>query len=142
LAKGRVKNKLYNPIRQNATHVYCVRKILPQRIPVYSLVVFVQNNTQYVTASNVIPLSDLKRRLNAGVGFLTAKEMKEAYDALAASKLEISTKEHVQNVKAMQEDLKRGICPRCGGRLVLRQGKYGEFWGCSNYPKCKFKTKD
>ncbi len=29
-------------------------------------------------------------------------------------------------------------CPRCGrGVLVLRSGKFGEFWGCSNYPTCK-----
>ena len=29
-------------------------------------------------------------------------------------------------------------CPFCGGELTLRNGKYGRFWGCSNYPKCKF----
>ena len=30
------------------------------------------------------------------------------------------------------------ICPKCGGKLVKRKGKYGEFIGCSNYPKCRF----
>ena len=30
------------------------------------------------------------------------------------------------------------ICPRCGGTLIERNGKYGAFMGCSNYPKCKF----
>ncbi|MCR4681811.1 MAG: topoisomerase DNA-binding C4 zinc finger domain-containing protein [Clostridiales bacterium] len=30
------------------------------------------------------------------------------------------------------------ICPRCGGDLVLRHGKYGDFYGCSNYPECRF----
>lgn len=30
------------------------------------------------------------------------------------------------------------ICPRCGYNLVLRNGKYGNFFGCSNYPKCRF----
>ena len=34
-----------------------------------------------------------------------------------------------------------GICPKCGGKLVPRKGKYGEFLGCSNYPKCKFTKK-
>ncbi len=29
-------------------------------------------------------------------------------------------------------------CPRCGGVLVRRNGKYGEFIGCSNFPKCRF----
>ena len=30
------------------------------------------------------------------------------------------------------------ICPRCGGTLVKRSGKYGTFMGCSNYPKCRY----
>jgi len=29
-------------------------------------------------------------------------------------------------------------CPDCGANLVLRTGRYGEFKGCSNYPKCKY----
>lgn len=24
-------------------------------------------------------------------------------------------------------------CPKCGGLMVKRKGKYGAFWGCSNY---------
>lgn len=28
-------------------------------------------------------------------------------------------------------------CPECGGQLILRQSKYGLFYGCSNYPRCK-----
>ena len=35
------------------------------------------------------------------------------------------------------------ICPRCGGKLILRTAKKGNnagnsFWGCSNYPKCHY----
>jgi DNA topoisomerase-1 len=29
-------------------------------------------------------------------------------------------------------------CPDCGAQLVRRHGRYGEFIGCSAYPKCKF----
>lgn len=29
-------------------------------------------------------------------------------------------------------------CPKCGGRLVKRKGRYGDFVGCENYPKCKY----
>ena len=29
-------------------------------------------------------------------------------------------------------------CPECGGDLVIRKGKYGEFVACSNYPTCKY----
>ena len=42
------------------------------------------------------------------------------------------------------------ICPLCGekkgksggGKLVVRQGKYGAFVSCSRYPKCKFIKED
>ena len=32
-------------------------------------------------------------------------------------------------------------CPQCGkGTLSKREGKYGVFYGCSNYPQCKYTT--
>ena len=29
-------------------------------------------------------------------------------------------------------------CPQCGSNLLLKNGRFGEFTACSNYPKCKF----
>lgn len=29
-------------------------------------------------------------------------------------------------------------CPECGGELVKRKGRFGEFIACSNFPKCKY----
>lgn len=29
-------------------------------------------------------------------------------------------------------------CPECGGELVKRKGRYGEFIACLNFPKCKY----
>lgn len=35
------------------------------------------------------------------------------------------------------------ICPRCkSGVMVKRNGKNGEFWGCSNYPNCRMTCND
>ncbi|MDR1818916.1 MAG: DNA topoisomerase I [Methanobrevibacter sp.] len=31
-----------------------------------------------------------------------------------------------------------GKCPECGEELIKRSGRYGEFVGCSSFPKCKF----
>ena len=28
-------------------------------------------------------------------------------------------------------------CPLCGATMYVRESKYGEFLGCSNYPNCK-----
>lgn len=33
------------------------------------------------------------------------------------------------------------ICPVCGARMKFKEGKYGEFLGCSRYPNCKQTTK-
>ena len=30
------------------------------------------------------------------------------------------------------------MCPNCGSPLVIRNGRFGEFVACSNYPKCKY----
>lgn len=28
-------------------------------------------------------------------------------------------------------------CPKCGSSMRRRSGRYGQFWGCSRYPKCR-----
>ena len=33
-------------------------------------------------------------------------------------------------------------CPRCGAPMLLRNGKNGSFWGCSNYPECRITADD
>ena len=30
------------------------------------------------------------------------------------------------------------ICPRCGSRLALKHGRFGEFTACSSYPECRY----
>ena len=36
-----------------------------------------------------------------------------------------------------------GICPKCGGRVVVKKSKSGRsFYGCENYPSCDFMTWD
>ncbi|MEG1150074.1 MAG: type I DNA topoisomerase [Bacilli bacterium] len=34
------------------------------------------------------------------------------------------------------------VCPECGGALVIRKSKYGEFTACGNFPKCKYVKKE
>ena len=42
----------------------------------------------------------------------------------------------------VQEDKKPALagfkCEKCGGDMVVRSGKFGEFYACANYPTCKF----
>jgi ssDNA-binding Zn-finger/Zn-ribbon topoisomerase 1 len=41
--------------------------------------------------------------------------------------------------KAKKETTSDGapICPNCNIVMIRRKGRYGEFWGCPRYPKCK-----
>jgi len=49
-------------------------------------------------------------------------------------------------IKEEKEDLKdpqtkaalAKPCPECGSELILRKSVYGEFIGCSNFPKCRY----
>ena len=31
------------------------------------------------------------------------------------------------------------VCPECGNDMVLRQSKYGQFYGCTGWPRCDVK---
>lgn len=44
--------------------------------------------------------------------------------------------EEIRNPSEEAMRVKR--CPKCGNALKLRNGKYGQFWGCTGYPDCKF----
>ena len=103
----------------------------------------VQNNADKIDCPNVINLSSLKKYLKKfdnGVN-LTEGEMDEVYNKLLSSASTISDREHIKNVKQTQREFDKNICPRCGGTLVLRKGTSGPFYGCSNYPKCRFTKK-
>ena len=34
-------------------------------------------------------------------------------------------------------DVSTPTCPTCAGPMRLRKGKFGDFWGCMNYPACR-----
>lgn len=48
----------------------------------------------------------------------------------------ISTKQGLTAAKPDQ--VLNEQCPRCGSSLVVKQGRFGEFTACSDYPKCKY----
>lgn len=44
----------------------------------------------------------------------------------------------VENISLDCEPKKIQKCPQCGGVLVVRSGTFGDFMGCSSYPKCRY----
>ncbi len=144
LADGKIINKFYNPIKQNVTHIYRLAEQLKikDKSIFQNVVVFLQNaDISKINSPYVISVSELEAIKTAYTGVkLSDEQMQTYYNALLdlKAKSHISKKEHIKNIHKMQKAIEKGICPRCGARLVLRTGEYGEFFGCSNYPACKF----
>lgn len=152
-----IKNRLYNPIRQNASHVYCIRKNLKgYKGPIHSLIVF-SNEAEFkditVYSSDVYVLNQSRVHdvfqliADKHKNCLTADEIQDIKAQLYQVAIPADEKRHVENIKmhiADQEDkLEKGICPRCGANLVLRTVKKGNnagasFIACSRYPECKY----
>jgi hypothetical protein len=135
------KHLFLNPLKQNKSHIYHLNKVLNGKYKIYSLIVFVQNNANKIDIPNVINLNDLRSYLNDfdDNNKYSKEEIEEIYNILINSaNKNITNREHVKNIRQTQKELNKRICPRCGGSLVEKEGKYGKFYGCSNYPKCKF----
>ena len=62
----------------------------------------------------------------------------EKMNRIAALITNSNIEEHVESIRETKKKAAEGICPRCGGQLVVRNGKYVKFLGCSNYPKCRY----
>lgn len=43
-----------------------------------------------------------------------------------------------ENMEKIKPQLLDKLCPLCGNPLVMRKSRYGQFLGCSTFPKCKY----
>jgi hypothetical protein len=149
------KERFYNPVRQNYGHIKSIEAVLEDIYdgPFYSLIVFSSKATLKkinVSSSNVKVINTLQS-LRTIKGFresvIHMGKVNQIVDQL--NKVNIQDKEalknHVKEIKNNQNKVKSIIksntCPKCGGNLIKRNGKYGQFMGCGNYPKCRFISK-
>lgn len=146
------KNHLYNPVKQSLAHVYAIKNCLKKwpYLKVVPIVVFTggADISKVKTSHHVIYDSYLVDTiLSYRNTYLSDDEYHNVINSIASNNIRelVSERTHVSNIKSAKREQKykkaMGICPSCGGRLVLRSGKYGSFYGCSNYPKCKYTTK-
>lgn len=142
------KYDLRNPLWQNEGHIKAVSRLLDDSglVPIYNIVAFSSQAKLKVDRSlpvmywhQVVPYI---RRYKEAV--MSESYAEAIYNTLLAANIEDkgARKQHVQSVKVNKQRrdnaVASGRCPRCGGKLVLREGRYGRFYGCSNYPKCNY----
>ena len=141
------KYYFYNPLRQNYAH----RKVLENLLKLpgdrfFPIIVFSDKAKLKIDVSSPVIHSDkllteIRTHTNKLFELDKVKDIiKEIKDANIDS-AEVK-REHIknirENIKEDNEDIQKNICPKCGGKLLERNGKYGAFIGCSNYPKCRF----
>ena len=144
------KHQFYNPIKQNEGHIRFLRYLLKgsTNIPFIPIVVFnndadLRMHTETHLVVNRYNLISVISQYKEPI--LDKVSMDYIIETIQKNRIVANRKklrQHKQNVKNQQYRsynlINRGICPKCGGQLVLRQGKFSSFYGCSNYPKCKF----
>ena len=140
---GRIKKSFYNPVKQNAVHCFRLSAIINNdNLKLASVIVFVKENGGNIQSPNVYNLDDLKYLIpRKSSPIYGQEEIYNAYNAILYFKENkvIDKKDHVQSILDNKEKIKNGICPRCGGQLVIRTSKNGaQFYGCENYPECTF----
>ena len=144
------KHTFRNPIKQNWSHIYALKSVLSDypNIKYHSIVVFSGNATLKSIESSVPVI--YSNKLNSTIRKLSFEkclsidDLNKIQTILKSSELKErnTRKEHIksikQNVKEKKSKMANLICPRCNGELKLRNGRNGKFYGCSNYPRCRF----
>lgn len=144
------KNKYYfnNPIHQNYGHIKALEELLQMDNDKFISIICISNQANVkVTAKNVTQLDFLNRLIKSYNTEIIDENLVEIKNKIESGNISDkgARKEHIRNIKTTlketQNKIENDICPKCGGKLVERNGKYGKFIGCSNYPKCRYIAK-
>ncbi len=148
------KNRLYNPILQNQTHIKWLRAYIGENIPLFSIIVFSERCELKKVEATSVPVvkrdflyGTIKRMWDASPDVLSETEVIALFEKLKKlTNAETATKEaHIRNIEEkyakkekpkedknqepiaeLQPSAGEWICPRCGGQLILRTVKKGE----------------
>ncbi len=163
------KNQFYNPILQNKGHIKWLQIFLDdQTLSFYSYIVFsdrctLKNITLTSGNHHVVNRYDLLSAIQQNVTKVGIQLSPNKIDNLFQKLYPLTQIDetekmiHIRNIRQniqnnfsqtisttnVTPNIEKTICPRCGGKLVVRIATKGarkgkKFFGCSNYPKCKY----
>lgn len=145
------REKFRNPIKQNYGHVQALREKLSDYpdINFIPIVVFTTKaDLKVTTKSEVVYTINLAKTIKKYASEqINDADKEKIYMRLLSLNVDNNEnrKAHVQaihsNLQESRNKTDNNICPKCGGTLIEKNGKYGRFKGCSNYPKCRFTVK-
>ena len=145
------KNHFYNPVKQSVGHALRIKEMLSAfpHVKIVPVVVFagdavlsnVESRYHVIYEENLLDVINKYRTI-----YLKDDDVQTVLGILERSNVRemVNDRQHAKNLRTTAREvnatINSGICPKCGGHLVERNGKYGTFYGCSNYPKCRFTT--
>jgi uncharacterized membrane protein len=147
------RQQFYNPIKQNQGHIRALKGMLPEykHIPFISIINFSPKATlKEIQIHSSLVYVVYTHRVNSiiksmKVPVLSHSELVSIAERIQRQKNKTLSSEHIINIRKQKstrnDAIAKKICPNCSGQLVNRTGPYGNFLGCSNYPKCRFNSK-
>lgn len=152
------KYEIYSPLKQNQKHIKYLKNFLKDfgDIPFFSIITMVCNDFKVSGeyGENTIVCNSLPAMERSIYKIAEGKpeviddiKKQEIFDYINANQHigKEARQNHKQRVITYKENLeemeKQKICPYCKTELVLRKGKNGEFYGCKNFPKCRYTLK-
>ena len=167
LPTGRKRSKkshFFNPILQNKVHMKWLHHFLEdESIPMYSYIVFSDRCTlkdikltsgEHHVINRYNILSAVKKNSKQAGKQLIPAQIQAIYDKLyPLTQVDEAQKlAHVETVRNKQQIVEHNahlssdeipLCPHCHLPMVRRTTKKGphagqSFWGCTNYPQCKY----
>lgn len=144
---GKQKYFINNPIHQNYGHIQALKELLSvDELKLISIVCISSNAKTSIHSKVAVRLPYLLDRIREHKTEILPEYINYYHfikDSNITSRLE--RRNHIkyakqQKTKKEQESI--GKCPKCGNRLIEKNGKYGNFIGCSNYPRCKYTKKN
>ena len=149
----RNKTKFRNPIKQNWGHIYALKEVLSDfKLVMYHPIIVFSRNAKLKNVYSEIPViysHQLLRTIKKKKGTLnlSIEQVKSITNKLNEVRVlgKGVKKEHIRQVRnhsyERRQKNKSSVCPWCDGNLVARRGQFGNFFGCSNYPKCRYTKK-
>ena len=149
------KYEIYSPLKQNQKHVEYLKTFLKDfgDVPIFSIITMIcdefkisGDNNENIAVCNSLPAMErsiYKIAENKPTVFDDTKKQ-EIFNYIKNNQHigKEARAAHKQNVIAYKERLEemqtKKVCPYCKSELILRNGKNGKFYGCKNFPKCRY----
>ncbi len=147
------KTRFRNPVKQNWAHILALKEALSDSLPVtYHPIIVFAGNAELKNVYSEVPviyreqlIKTIKDRSRIPSISIEVVDLYEEFLQKIIQQNRIKNRDHIRHVKRSIRERKRLerelICPKCAGDLVVRKGKYGKFYGCSNFPNCRYTKK-